>query len=85
MCVWVYSISNDDNGRTLPTTQSGDGPNIETNDTLLCLRSTRKCDEVFVFTEGYHKPPAFINVRRREPLALSSSSRALGEPLRVEY
>lgn len=64
-----------------PTTQSGDGPNIDTSETLLCFRSTLKNEEVFVLTWGYHKPPAFISVLRRPPFARSSSSNALGEPL----
>lgn len=75
MCIKFLLLS------VIPTTQSGVGPNIDTNDTLLCLRSTRKCDDVFALTFGYHNPPAFINVRRREPFALSSSSSALGDPL----
>jgi hypothetical protein len=68
-----------------PTTQSGVGPNIDTNESLLCLRSTRKCDDVFELTFGYHKPPAFIKVRKRPPFALNSSSSALGDPLFVFY
>ena len=61
----------------------GEGPNMDTNDNLLCFRSTRKCDEVLALTFGNHNPPAFINVRRRAPFALNSSSSALGDPLRA--
>lgn len=63
-----------------PTTQSGDGPNIEANDTLWCTRSTRNVVEVLVFTYGYHKPAALISDRKWEPLARSSVSNKRTEP-----
>lgn len=63
-----------------PTTQSGDGPNIDTKDNLCFLRSTLKCDEVFLLTSGYHNPAAFINVLRRGAFARSSISRSRTDP-----
>lgn len=75
----VQSFSHKFNPLT-PTTQSGDGPNIDTTDSLWWTRSTRKFDEVFVFTCGYHKPAAVISVRRRDPWARSSKSSARTDP-----
>lgn len=63
-----------------PTTQSGDGPNIDTIDSLWCFWSTRKFADVFVLTFGYHKPAALINVLKRGPFARSSKSNARTEP-----
>lgn len=63
-----------------PTTQSGDGPNIETKDNLWWTRSTRKFDDVFVFTFGYQSPAALISVLKRGPFARSSKSNARTEP-----
>lgn len=65
----------------MPTTQSGDGPNIDTNETLLCFRSTLKLEDVFALTFGYHNPPALMSDLSRPPFARSSSSNALGDPL----
>lgn len=64
----------------IPTTQSGDGPNIDANETLLCLRSTLKCDEVFALTFGYQSPPAFIKVLNFEPFARNSISICRTDP-----
>lgn len=63
-----------------PTTQSGDGPNIDTTDNLWWMRSVRKFDVVFVLTLGYHRPAALISVRRREPFERSSTSSARTDP-----
>lgn len=64
-----------------PTTQSGEGPNIETSDILLCFRSTLKLADVFELTCGYQSPGALISERSRLPFARNSSSRARGDPL----
>lgn len=63
-----------------PTTQSGDGPNIDTTDSLWWMRSVRKLADVFVLTFGYHRPAALISVRRRGPFARSSNSIWRTEP-----
>lgn len=65
-----------------PTTQSGEGPNIETKDILGCFRSTRKWDEVLVFTLGYQRPAALMRLRNLEPLARNSVSKERTDPLK---
>lgn len=69
----------------MPTTQSGEGPNIEASETLGCLRSTRNWADVLVLTLGYHRPGALINERNLEPWNINWGIRVIQEMLLICY